>query len=143
MLKKQSQHEILNLTVWVGDERRPLVFSIPCRLSRLTSHYHGTSTRHSNEGLPHCFFLKDRCALPDQMSFVLTLPRGAFVLAVRDRNRANKNKIAVFAFGVATKDFSHDLLLDRDCRRFPIGRSGLKVFFCRERCEIASWARFS
>jgi hypothetical protein len=28
-----------------------------------------------------------------------------------------QNKIAIFAFGVATKDFSHDLLLDRDRRR--------------------------
>ena len=53
------------------------------------------------------------------MSFVLTLPRRAFVLAMRDRNRANKNKIAIFAFSVATKDSSHDLLLDRDRRRFP------------------------
>jgi hypothetical protein len=29
-LKQQSQHDILNLAVWVSDEARPLVLSIPC-----------------------------------------------------------------------------------------------------------------
>ncbi len=37
------------------------------------------------EGLTHCFFLKDGCALPDQMPFVLTFPWRRFVLAMRDR----------------------------------------------------------
>jgi hypothetical protein len=43
--------------------------------------------RHSKwEGSTHCFFLKDCCALPDQMSFVLTFPWRRFVLAMRDRH---------------------------------------------------------
>ena len=53
------------------------------------------------KGLPHDFtfswslmnrfFLKDRCALPDQMSFLSACSRRTLVLAHRDRNRANKN----------------------------------------------------
>ena len=50
------------------------------------------------EGLTHCFFLKDGCALPDQMPFVLTFPWRRFVLAVRDRHRAYQNEIASFVF---------------------------------------------
>jgi len=61
--------------------------------------------------LANNFLFKDRCALPDQMSFVLTFPWGGFVLAMRDRDRANKNEIAVLAFGVTTKDIPHDMLL--------------------------------
>jgi hypothetical protein len=38
--------------------------------------------------LAHCFFLKDCCALPDQMSFVLTFPWRRFVLAMKDRHCA-------------------------------------------------------
>ena len=45
------------------------------------------------------------------MSSVPTLRWRAFGLAMRNRNHANKNKIAVFAFSVATKDFPHDMLL--------------------------------
>jgi hypothetical protein len=45
------------------------------------------------------------------MSFVLTLPWRSFVLAMRNRDRANKNEIAVFVFSVTTKDFPHDMLL--------------------------------
>jgi hypothetical protein len=51
--------------------------------------------------------------LPDQMSFVLTFPWRGFVLAMRDRDRANESEIAVFVFSVATKDFSHDLHLSK------------------------------
>ena len=44
------------------------------------------------------------------MSFVLTLSGGAFVLAMRDRNCADKNKVAIFVFSVATNDFPHNVL---------------------------------
>jgi hypothetical protein len=55
--------------------------------------------------------LKDRSASPDQMPFVLTFPWRRFVLAMRDRHRADKNEIAVFGFGVTTKDRRHEMLL--------------------------------
>jgi hypothetical protein len=38
--------------------------------------------------------------------------------------------IAIFAFSVATKDFSHDLFLDQDRRRFPHRTLRLGTF-CR------------
>ena len=41
--------------------------------------------------LMNCFFLTDRCPLPDQMSFLSACSRRTLVLAHRDRNRANKN----------------------------------------------------
>ena len=56
------------------------------------------------------FLFEDCRALPDQMSFVLTLPWRRLVFAVRDRDGANKNEIAISVFGVTTKDFSHDVL---------------------------------
>ena len=71
------------------------------------------------EGLAHCFFLKDCCALPDQMSFLPAFSWRRFVLAVRDRHRAYQNEIAIPVFGVTAKDFSHGVLLDREYRRFP------------------------
>jgi hypothetical protein len=37
------------------------------------------------------FFLKDRCALPDQMSFLPASSWRTLVLAKRERHRANKN----------------------------------------------------
>jgi hypothetical protein len=55
--------------------------------------------------------LKDCCALPDQMPFVLTLSWRAFVFAMRDRNRADKDEIATSVFGVTAKDFPHEALL--------------------------------
>jgi hypothetical protein len=58
-------------------------------------------------GLTNHFFLKDRGALRNQMSFALTFPWRGFVLAVRDGNRPNKNEIATSVFGVTAKDFSH------------------------------------
>src|SRR5262249_12685209 len=57
------------------------------------------------------FLLKDRCALPDQMSFGFTFSRRRFILAMRDGDIANKNKIAVFDFGVTPKHFPEDMLL--------------------------------
>lgn len=56
------------------------------------------------------FLLKDSRTLTDQMSFVLTFSDRPLILAVRDRSRANKNKIATFAFSVATNDLPHDRL---------------------------------
>ena len=47
-------------------------------------------------GLAHCFCLKNCCALPDQMSFVLTFPRRRFILAMRDRHHAYQNEVASF-----------------------------------------------
>jgi len=51
--------------------------------------------------------LKDRCPLSDQISFGLTFPWARFVLAMRDRDRANKKEIAISVFSVATKDLCH------------------------------------
>jgi hypothetical protein len=62
-------------------------------------------------GLASKLFLKDRCALLDQVSFVFTFSRRRFILAMGDRNRANKNKIAILVFSVTTKNFPHDMLL--------------------------------
>jgi hypothetical protein len=61
--------------------------------------------------LTNNFLFKDRCALPDQMSFVLTFPWRAFVFAMRNRDRTNLDEIAIFALSVTTKDFPHDMLL--------------------------------
>jgi hypothetical protein len=58
-------------------------------------------------GLLNRFFLKDRRALPDQMSSMLTFAWRGFVLAMRNGHRANKNETAAFIFGVTAKDFSH------------------------------------
>src|SRR5215472_11159373 len=79
--------------------------------------------------LTNRFFLKDRCALPDQMSFSLARSWRAFVLAKEDRRSANKNEITIFVFSITAKDFSHGVLLDgkgaiRRARRAPVrGRS--------------------
>jgi hypothetical protein len=62
--------------------------------------------------LTNRFFLKDRCALPDQMSFSLARSWRAFVLAKEDRRGANKNEITIFVFSITAKDFSHGVLLD-------------------------------
>ena len=62
--------------------------------------------------LTNRFFLKDRCALPDQMSFSVARSWRAFVLAKEDRRGANKNEITIFVFSITAKDFSHGVLLD-------------------------------
>ena len=62
------------------------------------------------QGLAHCLLLKDCCALPDQVSFVLTFSWRGFVLAVRDRHRAYPNEIAFLIFSVTAKDFSDGIL---------------------------------
>ena len=61
--------------------------------------------------LTNSFFLKDRCSLSDQISFILASNWRAFILAMRDRDRANKNEIEIFVFSVTSNDFPHDMLL--------------------------------
>jgi hypothetical protein len=69
-----------------------------------------SSSRSTEKVLTNRLFFEDRRALPDQMYFFLTFPWRGFVLAVRDRDRANKNEIASFVFSVTAKDFSHGVL---------------------------------
>jgi hypothetical protein len=59
------------------------------------------------------FLLEDRCASFDQMSFFSTFCWGGFVFVMRDRNRPNKDGIAILALSVTTKDFPHDMLLPK------------------------------
>src|SRR5215469_5868548 len=61
--------------------------------------------------LTNSFSLKDRCSLSDQISFILASCWRAFILAMRDRDRANKNEIEIFVFSVTSNDFPHDMLL--------------------------------
>jgi hypothetical protein len=61
--------------------------------------------------LTNSFFLKDRCALSDQISFILASNWRGFILAKRDRDRANKSEIEIFVFSVTLNDFPHDMLL--------------------------------
>ena len=46
------------------------------------------------------------------MSFVLTFPWRALILAMSDWDCANKAEIEIFVFSVTSNDFAHDLLLD-------------------------------
>jgi hypothetical protein len=66
-----------------------------------------------NPRLTNNFLFEDRCALPDQMTFVLTFPWRAFVFAMRNRDCTNQDEISISALGVTTKDFPHDMLLPR------------------------------
>ena len=79
---------------------------------------HKQHRRHSQPELLVCrrrltnsFFLKDRCSLSDQISFILASNWGAFTLAMRDRDRADKNEIEIFVLSVTSNDFPHDMLL--------------------------------
>ncbi|HYQ06210.1 MAG TPA: hypothetical protein VER26_04425, partial [Xanthobacteraceae bacterium] len=60
--------------------------------------------------LTNRFFLKDRRSLSDQISFILASSRRAFIIAMSDRDRANKNEIQIFVFSVTSNDFPHDML---------------------------------
>ena len=60
--------------------------------------------------LTNNFFLKDGCALPDQMSLVLTVPWRAFVFAMQHRDCTNMDEISILTLSVTTKDFPHDIL---------------------------------
>jgi hypothetical protein len=75
--------------------------------------------------LTNSFFLKDRCSLSDQISFILASNWRAFILAMRDRDRANKNEIEIFVFSVTSNDFPHDMLLNPKAPPIitPIARS--------------------
>ena len=61
--------------------------------------------------LTNSFFLKDRCSMSDQISFILASNWRAFILAMRDKDRANKNEIEIFVFSVTSNDFPHDMHL--------------------------------
>jgi hypothetical protein len=61
--------------------------------------------------LTNSLFLEDCCSLSDQNSFILTSSRIAFILALRDRDRANKNEIGIFVSSVTSNDFPHAMLL--------------------------------
>jgi hypothetical protein len=54
---------------------------------------------------------EDRCAAPDQISFVPTFPWIGLILTMRNGHRTDENELALFRFGVTTKDFRHLLLL--------------------------------
>jgi len=58
----------------------------------------------------NCFLLKDRCALPDQISLIPSFRQRTLGLAVRDGDRANKIEIVIFVSRVATNDCPHDVL---------------------------------
>ena len=73
--------------------------------------FHGQPASDKTVELANNFFLKDRCALPDQMSFVLTFPWRGFVFGIRNRDRTNLDEVAFFAFSVTTQDFPHEILL--------------------------------
>jgi hypothetical protein len=59
--------------------------------------------------LANNFFLKDRRALSNQISFVLTFSWRWLILAMRDWHRADKNELAISVFSVTAKDLSHDI----------------------------------
>jgi len=80
--------------------------------------------------LANNLFSKDRCALPDQMPFVLTFPWRGFVFGEWNRDRTNLDEIAIFAFSVTTQDFPHDILfLSVPGSMRPPARDG-------ERCKV-------
>jgi hypothetical protein len=89
-------------------------------INRLFDHLAGFGEQHRWHSQPelldcrrltNSFFLKDRCSLSDQISFILASNWRAFTLAMRDRDRANKNEIEIFVFSVTSNDFPHDMLL--------------------------------
>src|SRR5271169_1531173 len=77
--------------------------------------------------LANKLLFEDRCALPDQMSFVLTFPWRAFVFAMGKRDCTNLDKIAISVLSVTTKHFPHDMplparpraMLTDNCNRPP------------------------
>ncbi len=56
------------------------------------------------------FFLKDRCALPDQISLIPSFRWRTLSLAVRYGDSANKNEIMIFVYRVTTYNCPHDVL---------------------------------
>ena len=95
----------MKLANWRG------IFPIELDTKRLSPNY-ALRTERSASNLS----LKDSCALSDQMSFVPAFPWRFFVLAVGNRDRANKNEIAIIVFGVTTKDLSLQIAAPRAIR---------------------------
>ena len=58
--------------------------------------------------LTNNLLFEDRCALPDQISFVLTLPWRAFIFVMGERDCTNLDKIAISVLSVTTKHLPHD-----------------------------------
>src|ERR1700733_2272891 len=56
-------------------------------------------------------FLKDRCALSDQMSLVFTFPGRRLVLAMGDRHGAYQNEGSSFVLGETANNFGHSCSL--------------------------------
>jgi hypothetical protein len=56
------------------------------------------------------FFLKDRRSVSDQIFSSLASSGRAFILVMRDRDRANKSEIEIFVFSVTSKDFPRHML---------------------------------
>jgi hypothetical protein len=62
-------------------------------------------------GTNNSFFFEDRCSLSNQNSFLPASSRIAFILAIRNGDRANKNEIGIFVSSVTSNDFPHAMLL--------------------------------
>jgi hypothetical protein len=58
--------------------------------------------------LPSNFLLKSRGTQPDQVPFCPCVLLGTICFAMRDRDRTDKNEIAISVFSIATEDSSHD-----------------------------------
>ena|SRR5215831_12709214 len=72
--------------------------------------------------------LKDRCSLSDQISFILASNRRAFTLAMRDRDRANKNEIENYSLVASYKRAARaDCAAGAACGRRR--RDGTTTFF--------------
>jgi hypothetical protein len=56
------------------------------------------------------FFLEDCSASPDQISFVPAVPWRGFVVAMKGRDRAHKNEIAISVLSETANNFPHDIL---------------------------------
>lgn len=85
------------------------LFVRECRSFCLT----GVNGRYSVcSALTNSFLFENCCSLSDQNSFLPTSNRSPFVLAIRDRDRANKNEFGIFVSSVTSNDFPHAMLPD-------------------------------
>ncbi len=80
------------------------------RMSPRRGPSNGSTAKLAHSRLTNHFLFEDRCALPNQMSFVLTFPWRGFVLAMRGRDRAYQSEIAALVPSVTTKNFPHHVL---------------------------------
>src|SRR5690349_9425843 len=69
------------------------------------------------------------------MFLVPTLPRRAFVFAMRDRNRPNKDGTGIFVSGVTSNDFPRAMLPYRSAADFLLTRT-LGHVLCRLRSYL-------